>query len=382
MSDRRRLLRVITRLNVGGPSTHVVIAERGLRARGWETLLVHGSIEADEAEIDVDALDIPRRKVPTMARSISARADARAFADIASIIRSYRPDVIHTHMSKAGLLTRSAAMVLSRAPRVHTFHGNIFSGYFGGRTSAAIIRAERLLASTSARIVALSDQQKAALIAAGVADARRIEVVPLGLDLAPFRNVDPIEARRRLGLDPDELAIVTIARLVGIKRLDRLLDATAALHARGIPARLHLVGDGPERPALEARAAELGLGSAAVVFHGWSDQAVDWHGAADVVALTSDSEGTPLVLIEAAAAARPVVATDVGGVADVVQDGSTGFVVDPGRPEALVDALAALLMDRDLARRFGSAGRERAHLWDAERLVDDLDDLYRRLLSR
>jgi glycosyltransferase involved in cell wall biosynthesis len=380
---RPRVLRVITRLNVGGPATHVTLANRGLEDRGWETLLVFGRVEPDEAEIDTAAISTPTLRVPALARPIRPLADVRAAAGIARAIRHFRPHVVHTHLAKAGQLGRGMALLTSSAVRVHTFHGTVFGGYFGDAASRAIVGAERLLGARTQAIVALSDRQRRELLEARIAPAERIHIVPLGLDLerfAPARStIARAAARRRLAIPDDAVVIAAIGRLVRIKRLDRLVDAFAIVAPAVPSSRLYLVGDGAERASLEARVAAAGIGDR-VVFAGWSAATPDWYAAADVVALTSDREGTPLALIEAAAAGRPVVATDVGGVADVVSDGSTGFVVAADDGSALAARLIALALDPDLRARLGRDAPIHASGFAADRLVTDLDRLYRELL--
>ena len=378
------MLRIITRMNIGGPATHVVLANEGLADRGWETLLVFGSVEPDEAEVDLAATAIPMERIPTLARSIRPIPDLRSAAAISRVIRRFRPDVIHTHLSKAGLLGRPVALATSRAVRIHTFHGTVFGGYFGATATGAIVRAERLLGHRSDAIVALSDRQREELIDARIAPAARIKVVPLGLDLERFAMVRDDAARQSarsmLGIPADALVIVAIGRLVPIKRLERLIDAFAVVAGRVPGSLLYLVGDGSERETLQARVSAAGLLDR-VTFVGWSGSTPDWYAGTDVVALTSDREGTPLALIEAAAAGRPVVATDVGGVADVVADGTTGFVVPASSVDALADRLTQLAQDPDLRRAMGREAPAHAIRFSADRLVADLDRLYRDTLA-
>lgn len=382
MSRRPRILRIITRLNVGGPATHVILADRGLMALGWETLLVHGSIEPDEMQIDIPS-DIATQAVPAMARAIRPSRDARAALEIGRIIRQFRPQVIHTHLSKAGLIGRSVAQITTRAPLVHTFHGTVFAGYFGARTNVAILRAERHLGARTDAILALSERQRADLLTARIGDPDRIHIVPLGLDLvrfgpgqAPARD----EARSSLGIPADAVAFIAVGRLVPIKGLETLLHAFAAAAAVLPSARLVLVGGGGERAQLERLAADLGI-APRTAFVGWSSDTPRWYAAADVVCLTSEREGTPLALIEAAASGRPVIATDVGGVADIVIDSVTGVVVRPGDPAAFSDAMIRLGGDARLRDRLGAAAPPRAAAFAAGRLVGDLDSLYRRLVT-
>jgi glycosyltransferase involved in cell wall biosynthesis len=371
-----RVLRIITRLNIGGPATHVMLADRGLSARGWETCLVHGAVEPDEAEIDLQSFELPTVRLSSMRRPIRPAMDARAFAGVVAAIRHYRPHVIHTHLSKAGLIGRTAAIATSRSIRVHTFHGTIFGGYFGSTMSGGIVRAERLLGRQTDRVIALSPTQRDELLRERIAPASRIAVVPLGVDLARFGAVDRTTARSALGVSPDAMVIAAIGRLVPIKRIDRLIRAFAQVRERVPSSELWLVGDGSERPALEALTGSLDL-SDSVRFVGWSGATPDWYAAADIVALTSEREGTPLALIEAAASGRPVVAMAAGGVADIVVDGTTGYVVPVDDVAVFADRVTALACDPISRSRMGNAAPAHALAFDGDRLVDDLDRLYR-----
>ena len=375
-----RVLRIITRMSVGGPSTHAIVADQGLADRGWETLLVHGTVEPWEVEVDLQAAGIATRRVPSLARPIRPHADARALVEIGRIVREYRPHIIHTHLSKAGLLGRTAAMGLSRAPRVHTFHGTLFGGYFGPRATGGIVRLERFLGARTTRTIAISELQRAELVSFGVAPAERIVIVPLGLDIGRFGRLDRAAARTELGIPGDVLAIVAVGRIVPIKRLDRLARAVARIRSAFPAVRLYLAGDGDDRAAVEAVVDELGLRDI-TTFAGWTADPAAWYAAADVVALSSDREGTPLALIEASATGRAVLSTAVGGVPDIVADGVSGLLVPPGDDEAFSEGLARLLGDVRLRERLGAAGKAQVDRFDARHLVARLDNLYRDLLG-
>ena len=282
---RPRVLRVITRLAVSGVSTHVTLANQALTRRGWDTLLVHGRVQPDELEIDLPIKDVATRYIDTLARPIDPIADLRTAASLLSVIRSFRPDIIHTHHSKAGLIGRSVG-ILAGVPRIHTFHGHVFEGYFGARTSAAIVATERLLATRTSRLIALGPLQRDDLLARGIGRPDRFEIVPLGLDLDRYRRADRVSARRELGLPGDAVIIVSVGRIVPIKRVDRLIRAFASVHAQCPDARLFVIGDGSERAAAEQQVADAGLG-AAVTFTGWRSDTATWYGAADFLALSS-----------------------------------------------------------------------------------------------
>ena len=377
---RPRVLRMITRLAVGGVSTHVTLANQGLTRRGWETLLIHGRVQPDELEIDLAIPDVAMRRIATLARPVDPIADLLTAKDLLSVVRSFRPDIIHTHHSKAGLVGRSVA-ILAGVPRVHTFHGHVFEGYFGRRTSGAIVAAERLLATRTSRLIALGPLQRDDLLARGIGRPDRFDIVPLGLDLERYRLADRAAARRELGLPVDAVVIVAIGRLVPIKRVDRMIRVFADVHARKPDARLYIIGDGSERVAAESQTAEAGLAEA-VTFCGWRSDVASWYAASDFVALSSDNEGTPLALIEAAAAGRPAVATSVGGVADVVTDGVTGLLAAANDEAGLANAMFRLADDTGLRARLGAAAPAAAERFGIDRLVDDLERIYRDLLAR
>lgn len=376
---RPRVLRIITRLAVSGVSTHVTLANQGLTRRGWDTLLIHGRVQPDELEIDLPIPDVAMHRMETLARPVDPIADLRTSADLLNVIRTFRPDIVHTHHSKAGLLGRSAA-ILTGVPRVHTFHGHVFEGYFGRRTSTAIVAAERLLATRTSRLIALGPLQRDDLLSRGIGRPDRFEIVPLGLDLDRYKALDRDTSRRRLGLPSDALIILMVGRLVPIKRVDRLLRAFAHLRAERSDARLYIIGDGSERGSAKRQAAELGIADA-VTFAGWRADTAAWYAAADFVVLTSDNEGTPLSLIEAAAAGRPAVATAVGGVADVVTDGSTGLLAPAFDEAALAAAMSRMASDAGLREQLGAAAPAAADRFGIERLVDDLERIYEQLLA-
>ncbi len=387
-----RLVRVIARLNIGGPAIQAITLTKLLEERGYRTRLVRGSEGEDEGTMDylADQLGVS----PTLIRSIRREpgpGDFDGLWRLARIVRGDRPHVVHTHAAKAGTLGRLATVLAfplaSRRPvLIHTFHGHSLTGYFDSRTARAFLEIERWLARRTEALVAVSDEVRNDLIRLGVAGSERFTVIPLGFDLARFTEDDGREHRRaavreQWGVAPDAEVVTLIARLVPIKRVDRFLRIALTLADRpGV--RFVIIGDGELRHALvdshEARA----LGDK-LVWAGFRRDMPDVCFASDVIMLTSDNEGTPVSLIEAQAAAVPVVGTDVGGVRSAVRDGETGLLAAPDDEEGLASATAAILDDRELASRLGSAGRTYAQRsFGIERLVDDHDGLYRALLAR
>src|SRR6266550_5631922 len=312
-------MRVITRLNIGGPAIHVSLLSSRLDPARYDTLLVSGVEGPDEGSMLALGRLPPVEPtiVPTLGRAISPFDDVRALARLVSLARSFKPDIVHTHLAKAGALGRVAARIAGVRLVVHTYHGSVFRGYFGQRESDVYLGIERALARITTRIVAITAGQKADLIGLGIAPAGKVVEIPLGLDLDQFRELPSREdAIAALGLPRDGRYVAIVARLVPIKDIPTFLRALARV-TESVPDACGLVvGDGPERGAVGAIARDLGLGDRCR-FLGWRADLPNVYAASDVVALSSLNEGSPVSLIEAMAAGRAVVAAAVGGVLDV-----------------------------------------------------------------
>jgi glycosyltransferase involved in cell wall biosynthesis len=389
-SERRtKILRVIARLNMGGPALHVAYLTAGLRERGYDTTLVAGSLARGEDSMAfvADARDVEIVRIDELGREISPLRDFVATLRLARLIRRERPDILHTHTAKAGTVGRVAAILAGRHKPpivVHTFHGHVLRGYFGPLRSWFFRVLERWLAAHTTALIAVSPQGRDDLVALGVAPAERFAVIRLGIELgeriAPEKN-GRAESRHYLGIPEDRFAVGWIGRMTAVKRTDDVLVAFKGLRDAGVDATLCMVGDGPDRQHLEQRAHELGL-MGDTLFLGYQEDVAPFYAAFDALVLPSSNEGTPVSVIEALAAGRPVVATRVGGVPDVVQEGVDGFLVDPGATDDLADRLAQLARDTGLREQMGAAGRKRVlPRYAVDRLVDDVDRLYRSLLE-
>ena len=372
----RRVLRLITRLNVGGPARHALLLTRQL-ADHFPTTLAAGQCAASEGEL-CDA-DVAVERVP-LVRSLQPDADVRALKAVRRLIVEHRPAILHSHMAKAGTVGRLAARTVSRPPRtIHTFHGHVLDGYFKPAVQSAFTTVERQLARHTDVLIAVSPEIRDALLDLGIGRPAQFHVIPLGLDLRPFLAVSRPAGtlRAQLGIGPEVPLVGVLGRLVPIKDLGTLLEAIARLP----DVHLAVVGDGELREVLVRRAAEMGLADR-VHFTGWWSDVAAAMSDVDVVALTSRNEGTPVSLIEAFACGRPVVATRVGGVPEVVKDGVTGHLAGPGDAEQIAGLLRRLLDDPDARRRMGEAGREDVRdRFSHERLVRDIRDLYADLCS-
>jgi glycosyltransferase involved in cell wall biosynthesis len=378
---------VIARMNVGGPAYHVSLLAGRLDRRRFESLLVHGGVGPGESSFAwrARAEGCHVEQIGQLGPEVAPFADVAALRRLAALVRRFRPDIVHTHTAKAGALGRLAALTLRPRPLiVHTYHGHVLEGYFGPLASRACRTVERALARVSDCLVGVSQATVDDLVRLGVAPVGRFRVIPVGLDLGRFLGSEAdsaARARRVAGATDTEILLVYVGRLVPIKRVDVLLRAVARLRADATPIRLVVVGDGTSRPKLERLTGQLGLGGA-VRFVGWVDDVTAVTVAADVAVLASDNEGTPVSLIEAAAAGLPAVATAVGGVPDVVVDGKTGLLAPRGDDRALTDRLRRLIDDTALRARMGANAREHVlERYSSARLVRDVEALYDELLD-
>ncbi len=391
MSDRAhgrpiRVLRVIARLNVGGPSLHVTYLARGLAERGYETTLVAGDVGRGEESMafvaESEGVDVVR--LPGLSRALSPFRDAAAAWRLARIIRRVRPDVVHTHTAKAGAVGRLGALLSGTRPViVHTFHGHVLRGYFGLGGTLVFRVIETTLAGISDRLIAVSPEVRDELVRLRVAPKGKFSVIRLGIELEQrvrFEG-DPAEVRRRHGIPAEKFVVGWFGRMTAVKRTEDLLTMLTGTRERGIDAMLVLVGDGDDRRLLEQRAHDLGI-ARSCLFLGYQESVAPWFAICDAVILTSANEGTPVTLIEALAAGRPVVATRVGGVPDVVDDGETGFLVRSADTHAMAERLEILARDPERRAEMGRLGRDRVlGRYAVARLLDDVDGLYRELLG-
>jgi glycosyltransferase involved in cell wall biosynthesis len=383
-----RVLRVIARLNMGGPAIHVANLAAGLQSRGYHTTLVAGSLARGEDSMAFVAqrLGVDVVSVPEMEREVSLRHDARSIRRLAEIIREVEPHVLHTHTAKAGAIGRAAALLAGGSrPQVvlHTFHGHVLKGYFGPRRTAFFRQVERTLAQHSDVLVAVSPEVRDELVELGVAPREKFVVIRLGIPLEE-RLGDPtaeLDYRRLYGIPEDAFVVGWVGRMTGVKDTVSALEALRATRDRGVDAVLCLVGDGPDRGRLEQAAYDLGI-ARACFFVGYQEHVAGYYRLFDAFLLPSVTEGTPVSAIEALASGTPVVANRVGGVPDVVRDGVDGYLVEAGDVEGAATSLATLAAHPELRARLGAAGSVRVReRYSVNRLVDDVDRLYRSLLA-
>lgn len=393
-----RILRIINRLNLGGPTFNVAYLTKHLHPQ-FETLLVSGMIDNGEesSEFILDDLGVKPRYINSMYRDINPLKDLPAYRQLKQIIREYRPDIVHTHAAKAGTLGRLAAYDCGVPVILHTFHGHVFHSYFGALKTRMFLEIERALAKISSRIVAISPQQKHELgNIYNICSPEKIQVVPLGFDLNKFQDNQVnkrIDFRARYHIADNEVAIGIVGRLVPIKNHGLFLQALQQVIAQyGSKVRAFVIGDGEERNNIEQLAQQLNIATAtheqavagyraALTFTSWIKEVDEAYAGLDVVALSSLNEGTPVSLIEAQAAGKAIVSTQVGGVADVVSSGKTALLVPSNDTNAFANALAKLVGNEGLRRKLSkNAPAHVEERYSYRRLTNDMAHLYDQLL--
>ena len=358
-----RIVRVITRLNIGGPAQQVVLLTAGMDRARFLTTLVTGIVGREEGDLSsiAWARGIEPLIIPEMGRPVHPLRDLTSLGKLVRVFRRVQPDIVHTHTAKAGTLGRLAAWLAGASKTVHTFHGHALDGYFSPPVTQLFLRIERLLARRTDRIITLSPRLRQSLLALGIGQPEQVEVIPLGLDLDRFLRMPRVQAdlRSSLRISVGAPLLGVVGRLVPIKDHPTLLRALTLIpDGQGAP-HLLVVGDGECRGNLQRIAHHLGLASR-VHFLGWRDDLETILAGLDVVVCCSRNEGTPVALIEAMAAGVPVISTDVGGVGDLVAHGETGWLVPAGDPAALARGIERLLADPGLRRRLAATARPMA----------------------
>jgi glycosyltransferase involved in cell wall biosynthesis len=375
-------MRIIARLNIGGPAVHVILLTERLGLPTFDSMLVCGQIGPQEGDMAYLAQQhgVEPVYVAELGRELSPLRDLRTLFKLWRLMRQFKPDVVHTHTAKAGFVGRLAAW-LARVPvRVHTFHGHVFRGYFGSQKTRLFLILERWTARITDKLITISPMLKDELVNEfHIAPAGKFTIVPLGLDLAPFAAA-PRHAgtfRAAFGIPADAPLVGIVGRLVPIKNHELFLAMAAQIHIDQPDVRFAIVGDGELRADLEARVEALGLRDA-VIFTGWQHDLRAIYSDMDALVISSLNEGTPVSVIEALAAGVPVVATAVGGIPDLLRHGQYGRLVAADDPVALADAVRAALADNTPHEALQQAVLAQ---YGIQRLADDLAALYRDLLA-
>ncbi len=372
-----RVMRIIARMNVGGPAVQVSGLMRGFDSDEFDHRLYTGYCAIDEADyLDTVATDVKAVRIQGFGRRISLGGDLQALLSLTKEIRSFKPHVIHTHTAKAGFLGRVASIIsLHPSIRVHTFHGHLLNGYFGSFKRILVVTAEKILAMFTHQLLAVGDKVRQDLLATGVGKSKRFSLMPPGLEISVLPS--KIDAQVSYGLSMQNLQCAFIGRVTQIKRPDRFLDVVGEINRRGVGIEFFMAGDGE---LLESCRSRIAAESLPVKVLGWQSNIEKVLSAADIVVLTSDNEGTPLSLIQAGMAGLPVVTTRVGSVPEVVLNDVTGIVTSLD-VLAIADALEKLANNPELRKQMGASAQEFTMAnYGVERLVKDHEVLYKKLI--
>jgi glycosyltransferase involved in cell wall biosynthesis len=393
-----KVLRILNRLIIGGPLLNASYLTKYLSPE-FETLLVVGQKESHEKDANfiTDALGIKPLYLPEMERSINPLKDFSAYKRMKGIIRDFKPDIVHTHAAKPGAIGRMAAHQMKVPVIVHTYHGHVFHSYFNPAKTKLILKAERYLAKKSSAIIAISAaQQKELVLDFNIASAEKFRIIPLGLDLDKFSE-DYATKRKKFRdefkLEDDVIAIAIIGRLVPVKNHSLFLQGIKhVLENSTKKIKAFIVGDGETRAALETNAKELGIGFSGetssehphpLIFTSWRSDVDVINAGADIIALTSFNEGTPVSLIEAQAAGNPIVSTRVGGIGDVVLEGKSGLLSSVEDNQQFCANLLALVNDDALRNSMSQQGTSFVkEQFSYHRLMNDMRKLYYELLNK
>ena len=373
-----RVMRIIARMNVGGPAVQVSGLMRGFSSIDFDHRLYTGFCAADEADyLDTVATDVKATRIQGFGRRVSLGGDIKAFVSLIKEIRSFKPHVIHTHTAKAGFLGRIASIVsLQSSIRVHTFHGHLLNGYFGAFKRRLVIIAEQVLAMFTHQLLAVGDKVRQDLLAVGIGNSKKFGLMPPGLEIGQLPNKK--DSQESYGLSTATLQCAYVGRVTQIKRPDRFLDVVSEIRKRGVQLEFFMAGDGELLDIYRERIASEQL---PVKVLGWQSNIEKVLAAADMVLLTSDNEGTPLSLIQAGMANLPAVATRVGSVPEVVLDAVTGIITRLDVQE-IADALEKLANSSELRDQLGAAAKAFTLAnFGVKRLVHDHEKLYKKLLA-
>jgi glycosyltransferase involved in cell wall biosynthesis len=378
-SDKRiKVMRIIARMNVGGPAVQVSGLMRGLSSTDFNHRLYTGYCAEDEADyIKEQAPDVQAIQLDGLGRKVNPRADFLILFKLVKEIRTFKPDVIHTHTAKAGVIGRLASILsLHPSKRVHTFHGHLLSGYFDPLVTRLVILVEKILAVKTNILVSVGEKVRDELLAKKIGKFSKYRIFPPGLALNEL--VSRESALKILGLESDFVYISFIGRVTQIKRPDRFLDVVEIIAKQDTNIKFLVAGGGDLLDECMKSAKERSL---PVQFLGWRSDIENILSASDIVVLTSDNEGTPISLIQAGLAGKPTVSTNVGSVKEIVLDGKTGFITELN-PESLATAISSLVKDDVLRKKFGSAASLHTHAnYGVDRLVKDHSQLYKELIS-
>ena len=371
-----RIAHVIARMNVGGPAILITELIKGANGEDFQSFLITGYCEKNEVDyLQANEINLNETRIKGLGRSVSIFADLKALLLVISTLRKIKPDIVHTHTAKAGVIGRiTALLAVPKAKRVHTFHGHLLHGYFSPTKTKLVIWIERLLAFITDAILTVGNQVKVDLLASKIGTSSKMFVTFPGLSVRSDSNRDNL--RKNLSIPADEIVLIYVGRLTKIKRPDRLVNSFNLAAKLNNKIRLLIIGDGELRNDLKKLAGDL-----KVNFLGWRTDVYDLMNASDIAILTSDNEGMPITLIEAAHLGLPSISTEVGSVADVIINGKTGYLT-PLDDSEIAQRITQLASSVELRNEFGKAAKEYAkNNFSVDAMIDFHKSLYKSLLN-
>lgn len=372
-----KVLRIIARMNVGGPAVQITSLMRGLDSQKFNHKLITGYCGDDESDyLESTAMDIPFERVKGLGRSINLFSDLLCVFRIIKIIRDFKPDIVHTHTAKAGLIGRLASVLSGhKSKRIHTFHGHILYGYFSPLKTKIYVFIERLLSSITHKFICVGSKVRDDLIKEGIGSPDKYLIFPPGVEKPMI--YDRSVAANRLGISTDQFYCLYLGRITRIKRPDRLIQVSKILKTKNIEVTFLIAGEGDLFEETTISAEELGL---PFIFMGWQHDLDALFSVADILVMTSDNEGTPLSIVQAQLSGVPVVTTNVGSVSEVLLDGVSGFltILDP---DQIAEKIEFLVNNSHQRKQMGASGLSFAsNKFSPERLVRDHQQLYKDLV--
>lgn len=371
-----RIAHVIARMNVGGPAILITELIKGANGEDFQSFLITGYCEKNEVDyLQANEINLNETRIKGLGRSVSIFADLKALLLVISTLRKIKPDIVHTHTAKAGVIGRiTALLAVPKAKRVHTFHGHLLHDYFSPTKTKLVIWIERLLAFITDAILTVGNQVKVDLLASKIGTSSKMFVTFPGLSVRTNSNRDNL--RKNLSIPADEIVLIYVGRLTKIKRPDRLVNSFNLAAKLNNKIRLLIIGDGELRNDLKKLAGDL-----KVNFLGWRTDVYDLMNASDIAILTSDNEGMPITLIEAAHLGLPSISTEVGSVADVIINGKTGYLT-PLDDSEIAQRITQLASSVELRNEFGKAAKEYAkNNFSVDAMIDFHKSLYKSLLN-
>jgi len=378
-----KVLQLITRLDKGGSAENTFLTATGLDKNNYQVTLMSGPVEdaGQDRKKEIGESGIRHIFIPELVRNISLINDFIAFLKIYRVLRKEKFDIVHIHTSKAGLLGRLAAKLARTPIIIHTPHGHVFFGYFGSFKTKMFILLEKLASCLTDKIVALTNGEKEDYLAYKVARKEKLAVISSGVDLNRYKEPSSEEKKnfkKELGVLENSLVVGTVGRLVPVKGPESLIEASKIIVSKYPDTYFLFVGDGPLRQSLEMKAIQIGL-KKNIIFLGWRDDVSKIISIFDIFVLPSLNEGMGRVLVEAMALQKPIVASRVGGIPDLVSHGKNGFLVPPKNPMKLAKYIMILLEDQGKRETMGLAGQETISNFSKEKMIEDTEKLYEEL---